>query len=457
MSVPPINIEYHELYLSSPADGWSDDAFLEHCEERCSEAHSVLLVSGGDVRKGRYSVCAAQPALLVHAKGRSSTLIGAEGVMEEGTDPFRLLAQVQSAVTADSGSPLAYGAGAYGYLAYELKNTIERLPQTAVDDLGLPDMWLMYPTYLAVHDREEGSVAAYELSYTMNERTLPPIPSGETEAAASIRAGNSFEKQAYIDAINKLRNLIVDGDLYQANLSQRFVFASPDDPYAVWRELLRRNPAPYFAYINAGTHRVLSTSMEQFLHSDGTQIESTPIKGTRKRGSTEAEDLLLRNDLLSSQKETAELSMIVDLVRNDIGRVSVPGSVKVLSHRDLDSYANVHHLSSTIAGELRRGISHTDILKATFPPGSVTGCPKIRALEVIDMLEPVARHVYTGAIGYLGCDQRMHLSVAIRTAVHLDGRYVLGVGGGIVYDSEPAMEYQETIDKGETFFRVLGR
>ncbi|HWO14516.1 MAG TPA: bifunctional anthranilate synthase component I family protein/class IV aminotransferase, partial [Polyangiaceae bacterium] len=215
------------------------------------------------------------------------------------------------------------------------------------------------------------------------------------------------------------------------------------------------NPAPFFAYINAGNHHIVSTSPERFIQLRHGSVETRPIKGTRPRGKTPAEDEALRRELQESPKDDAELSMIVDLLRNDIGKVCRAGSVRVLEHKRLEAYKNVYHLVSIVAGELDPGMGAVDLLRATFPGGSITGCPKIRAMEVIDELEPVRRHLYTGSIGYVGFDGTMDLSVAIRTATFTGGRVVFSVGGGIVFDSDPASEFEETLHKGRTLMNAL--
>ncbi|HYQ25569.1 MAG TPA: bifunctional anthranilate synthase component I family protein/class IV aminotransferase, partial [Polyangiaceae bacterium] len=207
----------------------------------------------------------------------------------------------------------------------------------------------------------------------------------------------------------------------------------------------------------AGDHQIVSTSPERFLKLGNGSVETRPIKGTRPRGKTPAEDDALRAELLESAKEDAELSMIVDLLRNDLGKVCRPGSVRVLEHKRLEAYQNVYHLVSTVKGELDPGLDAVDLLRATFPGGSITGCPKIRAMEIIDELEPVRRHIYTGSIGYLGFDGTMDLSIAIRTATFTGGKVVFSVGGGIVFDSDPASEFEETLHKGRTLMNAFDR
>jgi para-aminobenzoate synthetase component 1 len=282
------------------------------------------------------------------------------------------------------------------------------------------------------------------------------VPGGGPARPLVTGLASDFTAPGYRAAVEKVRDYIARGDVYQVNLSQMFRGRFDGDPWLLWQALFRRNPAPFYAYVEAGDHQVASTSMERFLALRDGVLEARPIKGTRPRGRTAAEDEALAAELRASPKDDAELSMIVDLLRNDLGRVCATGSVAVREHKRLESYANVHHLVSVVQGRLRPGATVGDILRAAFPCGSITGCPKIRAMEVIDELEPHRRHVYTGSIGYLGWHGTLDLNVAIRTAEVHRGRCSFAVGGGIVYDSHPADEFEETLDKGRTFFAVAG-
>jgi para-aminobenzoate synthetase component I len=283
-----------------------------------------------------------------------------------------------------------------------------------------------------------------------------PAPSQRSPQVAS-KLASVFSRAEYLSAVEAVRRYIVDGDVYQVNLSQRFQAPFAGDPFDCFATMYAANPAPFFAYINAGDHQIVSTSPERFIQLSNGSVETRPIKGTRPRGATPAEDDGLRTELSESAKEDAELSMIVDLLRNDIGKVCRPGSVRVVEHKRLEAYRNVHHLVSIVKGELDPGMDAVDLLRATFPGGSITGCPKIRAMEIIDELEPVRRHVYTGGIGYVGFDGTMDLSIAIRTATFTGGKVVFSVGGGIVFDSDPASEFEETLHKGRTLMNTLAR
>jgi para-aminobenzoate synthetase component 1 len=476
------------------AESVDDAAFLERVERLAERPYSSVLLSGGRLDCSRYSLAAWEPLLVFKSKGtRISLQTGQEERVLEG-DPLACLDGVFRGLRP--AHPLVlppFCGGALGYFAYDLKDSIERLPQTACDDRNLPDILLSFPREMLIHDRLEGTLhhLALRASSPIALKSLPgplnPSPARETlgtppssqagqercgagmpfsrtqdegHGALAMRVGqlsSNFTHDAYLEAVRRVRHYIREGDVYQVNLSQRFHFAFEGDPFTLWRRLYALNPAPFYAFIQAGDHQVLSTSMERFLFRRGSSIETRPIKGTRKRGATPAEDEALRRELQQSPKDDAELSMIVDLLRNDLGRICRGRSVRVAEHKRLESYQNVHHLISIVVGRLRDGVSHGEMLRATFPGGSITGCPKVRAMEIIDELEPHVRHVYTGAIGYLGWHENADLNVAIRTALVHEGKCFFSVGGGIVHDSNEEDEYEETLHKARTLFDLMER
>ena len=425
-------------------------------------SYAMLLLSGGDLDCASHSLMGWDPFLVLRAKGRRVVLEGQGLTRVYRADPWVVLEDLLGELTLNGGAQgTPFAAGALGFLAYDLKNHLERLPQTAADDLGLPEMVLAFPRRVLVHDR--GARAFREVRVVYEDQAgrvlpegepLPPVPG----PVGSYRVGppaSNFTREAYLEAIRRIREYIINGDVYQVNLAQRFSFPFQGEPYALFKRLFQLNPAPFYAYLQCGDFQVLSTSMERFLYRRGDYLETRPIKGTRPRGSTPEEDEALRRELAASPKDDAELSMIVDLLRNDLGKVCRARSVQVSEHKRLEAYQNVHHLVSIVTGQLRPEASHVDILRATFPGGSITGCPKIRAMEIIDELEPNVRHVYCGAIGYLGLHRNMDLNVAIRTAIITSGSAHFAVGGGIVYDSREEDEYEETLHKGRTLFKVI--
>jgi para-aminobenzoate synthetase component 1 len=328
--------------------------------------------------------------------------------------------------------------GVIGYFSYDLFRFLEQYRDLkAVDDMALPDCCLMAYDNVLIFDHQ-----TQEWNGELPHGLRLPKSLGCTigEAAAGMK------RQTYMGNVEKALEYIAAGDIYQVNLSQRFSHRCEGSPFALFSALRSVSPSFYGAYLNCGDHVVISSSPELFLRQQGRGIETRPIKGTRPRGRDAEEDRALKQDLISSPKEAAELTMIVDLERNDLGRVCEYGSIEVSEHRYVEELPTLFHTVSTVRGQLRDGVGPVDILRATLPGGSISGCPKIRAIEIIDELEPVRRHVYTGAIGFMGADE-MRLSIAIRTMTVAKDRLYYHVGSGIVADSDPAREYDETMDK----------
>ena len=426
------------------------------------QPYAMLLLSGGELDCAGYSLMGWDPFLVIRSKGRRVEV--SQGGREQTfqADPFAVLADILDSLELPGPSPLPpCAAGGLGFLAYDLKNHLERLPAAAVDDLGLPEMVWAFPRRLLVHDRKAGRFWQVKVIYedARGRRAAAAELPGIDSSLESYQVGplhSNFTREAYLQGVSRIREYIRQGDVYQVNLSQRFSFSFQGEAYRLFLRLFALNPAPFYAYLNCQDFVILSTSMERFLYRRGDYLETRPIKGTRPRGKNPAEDAALRRELAESFKDDAELSMIVDLLRNDLGKVCEARTVKVKEHKRLEAYQNVYHLVSIVTGQVRPGCSHVDILKATFPGGSITGCPKIRAMEIIDELEPHVRHVYTGAIGYLGLHRNLDLNVAIRTAIISQDMAHFSVGGGVVYDSDEEAEYEETLHKARTLFGVIG-
>ncbi|CAO0820732.1 para-aminobenzoate synthetase component I [Desulfarculales bacterium] len=421
---------------------------------------ACLLLSGGQLDCSRYSLAGWDPLLIFRAKGREMSLAAGHRVWQTQGDPLEALNQIFAQLRPAFAMPREpFAGGGLGYLAYELKNQIERLPQNAVDDLGLPDIYFSFPQQILIHDRQTGCLRYLRLGWPGREPSGPgPLELVKPSAGMPPCLGelsSTFSHPDYLTAVQRIRQYIAQGDVYQVNLSQRFSFDLKGDPLALWERLFLKNPAPFYAYVNAGDHQVLCTSMERFLLRRGSYLETRPIKGTRPRGVDSAADEALRRELSQSFKDDAELSMIVDLLRNDLGRVCSPRSIAVAVHKRVEAFQNVFHLVSTVNGHVDEALTHGQLIAATFPGGSITGCPKIRAMEIIDELEPKVRQVYTGSIGYVGWHQNLDLNIAIRTGIVSQGRCHFAVGGGVVYDSDPEEEYQETLHKGRTLFQVM--
>jgi para-aminobenzoate synthetase component 1 len=369
-----------------------------------------------------------------------------------------------------------FAGGAVGYLSYDLCHFIEKLPHKAVDDLNLPECYLCFYDAVAAFDLQENKTylvstgfpeleegkrlrrAEARLSELRNSILLSPPPKSfeESSSRKGITLRANFSHEGYLAAVARAREYIGAGDIFEVNLSQRFETELDIHPYELYRRLRRINPAPFASYLNFAGVNIVGASPERFLKVRGDFVETRPIKGTKHRGRTPEEDRDMAAALLASKKDRAENIMIVDLERNDLGRVCRYGTVRVTELAILETYPTVFHLTSTVVGQLRENKNRIDLLKASFPGGSITGAPKVRTMEIIDELEPTCRSVYTGSIGYLGFSGDMDLNIVIRTIVVKDGRAYFQVGGAIVYDSEPEAEYIETLDKGRALMQAFG-
>lgn len=427
---------------------------------------------------GRWSFMGSQPFLVLKTYGERVVIIENDRREEFTADPFTVLRQQLSRFSLERGNlPMPFLGGAVGFFSYDLGRMVESLPHQTANDLDVPDIYLcFYASILAIDHvanraylvasglpgaGEEGRKQAITAMAQLRERLLnAEVSLVDPWQEQNINAGDiraHFTRQSYGDCILRIKEYIAAGDIYQANMTQRFMAPLAMPPYELYRRLRQVNPAPFAAYMDCGEGlRLLSSSPERFLRVAEGVVEARPIKGTRPRGKTPEEDCANRAELLHSSKDRAELVMIVDLERNDLGRVCAYGSVHVPELLVLEEYATVFHLVSTVRGELAPGKDVVDLLKATFPGGSITGAPKIRAMEIIEELEPVRRGIYTGSLGYIGFDGRADLNIVIRTMVSKNDAVFLQVGGGIVADSDPGLEYEETLHKAKALFRSLG-
>jgi para-aminobenzoate synthetase component 1 len=459
-----------EIFMA-PDAAWCFEAFAPR-------PFSFFLDSGMDPQKlGRYSFIGSDPFLVMKSKGDEVTLIRNGAEEKRKGNPFDILGDLLQTYAVDgSRSPVPFTGGAVGYLSYDLCHFIEKLPQNAVDDLNLPDLYLGFYDAIVVFDHQENKTyivstgfpekdeekrrrragARIEELRNMVMLAPPPLIDKETVAAITKKLKANFSHAGYLEAVAKAREYICAGDIFQVNLSQRLEVDINIEPYELYKRLRKINPAPFANYFNFNEVSIVGASPERFLKLQGNWVETRPIKGTKPRGKTPKQDKALALSLVKSTKDRAENIMIVDLERNDIGRVCRYGTVKVKELAILETYPTVFHLTSTVVGQLREGKNAIDLLKATFPGGSITGAPKVRAMEIIDELEPTCRSVYTGSLGYLSFSGDMDLNIVIRTFIVKDNRVYFQVGGAIVYDSEPESEYIETIDKGRALIRALG-
>ncbi len=427
----------------------------------------------------RFSLVSARPFLTFRSQGSRCTTGTPDGpVLEQFGNPWQLLAPLLARFELpdepDPELPLPWG-GAFGYWGYELNQFLEpRLPRRAINDLELPDCHLGFHGSLVVFDHLSRHIRVLATGFSPDgsrsaERArqeigwwrrhlesppppIPPIPPPQPP----VRIRTSLPRPFFLAAVRRAQAYIHTGDIYQANLAQRLDLPFAGIGWDLFRRLAALSPAPFAAWIDAGDFELVSSSPESFLRLSGSEICTRPIKGTRPRSADASEDARLRAELLASEKERAELVMITDLLRNDLGRVCEFGSVRVPELMRIEAYSHVQHLVSTVTGRLRPPLTHLDALSACFPGGSITGAPKLRAMEIIDELEPVARGPYCGCHGYLGFNQESQLGITIRTALVRDRWAWFHVGAGIVADSIPEAEYDETLAKAGGLLAALG-
>lgn len=423
------------------------------------EKDSFILDSAMDKNKlGRYSFISSNPFKTLKYKNSKE-------------NPLDFLQNELNKYKVENNTDLPFIGGAVGYLSYDLGNYIENLPRSAKDDLNVYDLYFGLYDYVIVvdHLEEKTYIATPDLDIKKEENIILHIENKinegeikgidticyEEKEVAPTKLTSNFTKKEFENSVEKVRQYIKSGDIYQANLTQRFSGKTTLSSYELYRDLRRVSPAPFGAYLNFDDFNILSNSPERFIKCIDRKLETRPIKGTRPRGKNKEEDLKLQEELRNSEKDRAELLMIVDLERNDIGRISKIGSVKVPELFVIEPYANVNHLVATVVGQLDDDKDAVDVIKATFPGGSITGAPKIRAMEIIDELEPTQRNVYTGSIGYIGFNGDMDLNIAIRTIVKKEDNVYFQVGGGMTWGSDPSEEYQETLDKAQSIMKAL--
>ncbi|MDE2681323.1 MAG: aminodeoxychorismate synthase component I [Verrucomicrobiota bacterium] len=442
----------------------------------------MLLRSDGEATdQARYSFVVARPFLTLRTWGSRCELRTDEQSRVQFGNPWNVLEQLLARyeIIDEIDLPFPLG-GCFGYWGYDLKNFVEpRLRARAVNDLELPDCAVGFYDSLAIFDHHLGktwlvatglaadgsrneSRARQQANWWHEQlgrdefHLVPNQFKKNTDEVKLVPPPTSnFTRDQFITATRRALDYIRAGDIYQVNLSQRLTAAWPGDGWEFHRALHAASPAPFAAYLDAGDFQIASSSPERFLRLSGQHIQARPIKGTRPRNADPQRDAQLAYELQSSEKERAELVMITDLLRNDLGRVCEFGSIAVPELMRLEKFPQVQHLVSTVEGRLRPELSHLDALRECFPGGSITGAPKFRAMEIIDELEPVTRGPYTGSLGYLGFNRESQFNIVIRTAIVRDGQVHFQVGAGIVADSDPEMEYEETLAKAGGFETAL--
>ncbi|MFI5367155.1 MAG: anthranilate synthase component I family protein [Candidatus Binatia bacterium] len=441
---------------------------------RCvDEPFAFVLDGGGTASWGSgHALLSFRPCATLHVTPNGEARMWHAGAVQQWHgDPFALLDRFVAEWAPREGAD-ALGGGVIAALSYELRHWVERLPRHPHDDLHLPVLYAAAYDWLLSYSYNDGR---YRLA--SHSRSAPELRCLAGELAARAADGiaqpelvggppvvSDFTKDEYVHAVEKSLDYIAAGDVYQVNLAQRFGLRPASfrescpglrAPAALFAALQRQHAMPFAAYIDAGEFALVSNSPECFLTRRQQQVETFPIKGTRQRGADPQTDAALARTLRADPKERAEHVMIVDLERNDLGRVCRTGSVRVDAFAEVHTFPSLHHLVSRVAGELRPGVTLADVLRAAFPGGSITGAPKIRAMQIIDELEPVARGFYTGALGFIGGGDNAVFNLAIRTAVASGGRVTYHAGGGIVADSVPTREYDETLLKAQPFFAAL--
>ena len=439
-----------------------------------AQKNSFMLesVTGGEVR-GRYSIIGMKPDVIWECRGEAARINRNARFDETYEDlpghPFESLRALiaESRIDMPEGLPSA-AAGLFGYLGYDMIRLVEHLPDVNPDPIGVPDAVLMRPSVVAVLDGVKGDVilcapawassglsaraayaqAAERVMDALRDLDRAPAQSRDFGEAAKVGPLRSnFTKEGYMAAVEKAKDYIRAGDIFQVVPAQRWAADFPVPPFALYRSLRRTNPSPFMFFLNFGGFQIVGASPEILVRLRENEVTIRPIAGTRPRGATPAEDKALEEDLLADRKELAEHLMLLDLGRNDVGRVAKVGTVRPTEKFIIERYSHVMHIVSNVVGDLRGDEDALSALLAGLPAGTVSGAPKVRAMEIIDELEPEKRGIYGGGIGYFAANGEMDMCIALRTAVVKDETLYIQAGGGVVYDSDPEAEFQETVNK----------
>jgi para-aminobenzoate synthetase component 1 len=423
---------------------------------------SIFLDSGlAEKRQGRFDILATDPMITLVTEGNKTTIYSGESCEISHDDPFNLIKKYLP--WQEPISELPFNGGAMGYFSYDLGRRLEILPNLAADIENIPDMAVGIYHWAVVIDHQEEK--SYLVGNTETEQewhkltqifsAYPNEELSDTTFKVTSAVKSNMTEIAYTQAFNQIKNYLKEGDCYQVNLAQRFVAECEGNLWTAYCALRQLNSAPFSAYFNLLNMQILSSSPERFLKVSSAHVETKPIKGTRPKKSNQQENQQQIDSLKNSLKDRAENLMIVDLLRNDISKTCIEGSVKVPKLFDIESYETVHHLVSTVSGKLNPKYHALDLLRSCFPGGSITGAPKIRAMEIIEELEPNRRGVYCGSMAYIGFDGNMDSNITIRTLVHSNNTLRFWAGGGIVYDSIKDEEYQESFDKAAAMLKLL--
>ncbi len=443
-----LNIRPFELFNRiNPEEGWM---FFD------SSLHGVPY--------SNYSIIAVRPNLILSYKNNVIKIkneINKEFITENPFDILReKLNELRRGFDLKNSLPETFTAGFAGFISYDYGMKLENVESKNSSNIDLPEIFFSFFDSVLVYNHSTKKYSAYSkhspkefLDFIFRRLTMPIHFTTEKE---KISLKSNFTSEEYIETIKKIKKYIEAGEVYQINFSHQFITETRKHPLEIYSKLREKNPAQFSALICVNSNTwILSSSPELFLDLKEKKVITKPIKGTIKRGKNQEEDEKLQYTLFNSEKDSAELLMIVDLERNDLGKVCEAGSIKVNALKKIETYASVHHLVAEIEGKLKNGYDIFDLIKATFPGGSITGAPKKRAMEIIDELEKVKRNIYTGSIGYIDVSGNAMFNIAIRTLIYQNGKLFLNLGGGIVYDSDAEKEYEETLHKGKAIFESL--
>ncbi len=456
----------------------------KHAYESISGVHSFLLESiKGPEKIARYSICGKEPFLILSVKnGKIEIERDGKRSIISSNHPLRILKRLIKRYRIDPQPELPpFIGGAVGLISYDFVHYFERLPKTTIDDLNIPDAHFLFVDTVIVIDHGLGHTylisspgaseiisghgdnewgiyydIACEKINMLYKRTLTP-PVKQTEGQTQkIQIRHEMNKKTYMDMVKKAKEYIKAGDIFQANLSQRVsAHIGEIDPWKIYNILSRINPSPFAAYMDMGNYHIVSSSPERLVRVNSNTVETRPIAGTRPRGINAETDRSMRAELLLDEKERAEHIMLIDLERNDLGKVSDYGSVVVDEFMTTEDYSHVIHIVSNIKGRIVKDKDCFDVIRAVFPGGTITGVPKVRCMEIIDELEPLTRGPYTGSLGYISFTGAMDLNIIIRTFLIKDSMAYVQAGAGIVADSDPEREYHETLKKAEALIKTL--
>lgn len=432
-------------------------------------------VEGGE-KWGRFSFLGVRPRMTIRSRKGTIETITPEGMETAEGDPLEALKDLLTRFTAAEveGLPRFYG-GAIGYMGYDIIRHIEKLPDTNQADLDIYDLFFVFTDTLLAFDNVEHKIKVIANAYI--EKNADPevvyreaiekieelvdtlrtgtIPQKEYPRLPTPEVSSNFKKKEFLRAVEQTKKYITEGDIIQAVISQRFSTPLEVDPFDIYRSLRVVNPSPYMFFLRLGDLTLVGSSPEILVRVEEGEVTVKPIAGTRKRGRDEEEDHEMEVDLLGDPKERAEHIMLVDLGRNDVGRVSEPGTVRVSELMTVERYSHVMHIVSNVVGLLKKDVNTFDALRACFPAGTLTGAPKIRAMEIIEEFEPCKRGVYGGSVGYIGYDGNLDMCIAIRTMVIKDRAVYVQAGAGIVADSEPEKEFEETVNKAKGMLKAV--